>query len=71
MMRRKRSYIVLTSLVFILAFMVPGFVSAAADKTKPTITAATNTNAYLNHSFDPKKGVKATDNVDGNITARH
>ena len=68
-MRKKRSYIVLTSLVFILALMVPGFVSAATDKTKPTITGASNTTAYLNHSFDAKKGVKATDNVDGNITA--
>ncbi|WP_139063842.1 immunoglobulin-like domain-containing protein [Bacillus sp. FJAT-27986] len=61
---------VVVSLALVLSCIAPGFVDAATDKTKPTITGAKNATAYLNHSFNPKKGVVAKDNVDGNITSR-
>ena len=69
MYTRKRWLSVVVSLVLVLSCIAPGFVDAATDKTKPTITGAKNTIAYLNHSFNPKKGVVAKDNVDGNITS--
>ncbi|OCA86561.1 hypothetical protein A8L44_09195 [Bacillus sp. FJAT-27986] len=70
MYKRKRWLSVVVSLALVLSCIAPGFVDAATDKTKPTITGAKNATAYLNHSFNPKKGVVAKDNVDGNITSR-
>ncbi|WP_049669762.1 immunoglobulin-like domain-containing protein [Bacillus sp. FJAT-27916] len=72
-MRTKR-YSIVTGLVLILSLLassllIPGSANAATDKVKPTISGATNSVAYLNHSFDPRKGVTAKDNVDGNITS--
>ncbi len=70
MHKKKRLLMVVVSLALFFSCFSPNFVSAATDKTKPTITGAKNTTAYLNHSFNPKKGVVAKDNVDGNITSR-
>lgn len=65
----KRILYSLVSLVVLLILLVPTSGMAAADTTKPTISGATNTTVYLNQTFNPKKGVTAKDNVDGNITS--
>ncbi|MGG0789862.1 immunoglobulin-like domain-containing protein [Peribacillus simplex] len=59
----------LVNLVALIILMEPTVGFAAADTTRPTISGATNTTVYLNQTFNPKKGVTAKDNVDGNITS--
>lgn len=59
----------LVNLVALIILLEPTVGFAAADTTRPTISGATNTTVYLNQTFNPKKGVTAKDNVDGNITS--
>ncbi|WP_462405902.1 immunoglobulin-like domain-containing protein [Gracilibacillus sp. Marseille-QA3620] len=71
---RRKGYFIVTGLALIFSLLasgllIPSLANAATDKVKPTISGATNTVAYLNHTFDPRKGVTAKDNVDGNITS--
>ena len=63
----KRNIIGVLVLLLVGVLLGPMTTYAATDKTKPAISGATHTTAYLDHSFDPKKGVKAKDNVDGDI----
>ncbi|WP_050632263.1 immunoglobulin-like domain-containing protein [Bacillus andreraoultii] len=71
-MRRKfRSYFLfLILLIFTSSFVLPTTTLAAVDKTKPTITGASNKTIYVGSSFNPKSGVTAKDNVDGNLTSK-
>ncbi|MGE6609338.1 immunoglobulin-like domain-containing protein [Peribacillus sp. NPDC076916] len=65
----KRILYSLIGLVVLIILLVPTSGMAAADTKKPTISGAANTTVYLNQTFNPKKGVTAKDNVDGNITS--
>ncbi|WP_285765728.1 immunoglobulin-like domain-containing protein [Peribacillus sp. SI8-4] len=40
------------------------------DSTKPTISGAANKTVVYNSKFDPKSGVTAKDNLDGNLTGK-
>ncbi|MFF2590610.1 immunoglobulin-like domain-containing protein [Peribacillus butanolivorans] len=65
----KRILYSLVSLVVLIIVLAPTSGMAATDTTKPTISGVSNTTVYLNQTFNPKKGVTAKDNVDGNITS--
>ncbi|PRS26193.1 hypothetical protein C6W19_25865 [Bacillus sp. RJGP41] len=45
-------------------------ITVKKDTTKPQITGAGNKDINYGTSFDPKSGVKATDNIDGTITSK-
>lgn len=47
---------------------VTRFITVKKDTVKPKITGASNKTIYIGSAFNPKTGVKATDNVDGNLT---
>ncbi|MCR2822787.1 immunoglobulin-like domain-containing protein [Lederbergia panacisoli] len=43
-------------------------ITVKKDTVKPTISGTSNKTVYIGTSFNPKSGVTAKDNVDGNIT---
>nr|WP_269089185.1 immunoglobulin-like domain-containing protein [Pradoshia eiseniae] len=48
---------------------VTRIITVKKDTEKPKITGASNKTINYGDSFNPKKGVKATDNIDGTITS--
>ncbi len=52
----------------IFTLLLPQAALAAKDNVKPTISGAKNKTVYIGTSFNPKTGVTANDDIDGNIT---
>ncbi len=57
-------------LIVIFVLLLPQVALAAKDNVKPTISGATNKTVYIGSSFNPKTGVTAKDDVDGDITKK-